>query len=112
MLGHSGITLERDQVGRCGDNGRVGQNDDVEGPAPHCRAEPEGLSKGGDAEQASHAGGRSPPDPPSEMAPMGYYDLSGLNSMTQDILFEKSPKAALRPNVVPRRRTWASPSRR
>ena len=47
-------------VGRCGDEGGVGQNSDVEGPSPHRRAEPEGLSKGSGAEQAGHAGGSKP----------------------------------------------------
>ena len=87
MLGHSGIALERDPVGRCGDDGGVGQNDDVEGHSPYCRVEPEGLSKGGGAEQAGHAGALRPLGPPPEVASIGYSDPAGLNIMISGYSF-------------------------
>ena len=62
MLGHSGVALERDEVGGCRDDVGVGEEYDMEGDIPHRRAQPEGLPKGGSAEQASYAGGRGAPN--------------------------------------------------
>ena len=61
LLGHPGMALERDEVGGWRDDAGVGEKDDLEGSAPHCRVQPAGLSKGGGAEQAGHADGRSTP---------------------------------------------------
>jgi len=64
MLGHLRIALERDQVGGCRNDGGVGQAYDMEGHASDCRAQSEGVPKGGDAEQEGHAGGGSPTGAP------------------------------------------------
>ena len=64
MLGHSGIALERDEVGRCRDDGGVGQKYDVEGHPPNYCTQSEGLPKRSYAEQAGDAGGGKPTDAP------------------------------------------------
>ena len=60
MLGDLRTALERHQVGECRDDGRVGEEYDMERDAPDRRTQPEGLPKGGDAEQEGNAGGGSP----------------------------------------------------
>lgn len=62
VLGHLSIALERDQVGRYGNDADVGQDDDLEGHSPNRRPQSEGLPKGGDPEQAGAAGGGKPTD--------------------------------------------------
>ena len=57
MLGSRGVAMAWSETARCRDDAGVGEEYDLEGDAPHRRAEPEGLSKGGGAEQAGHEGG-------------------------------------------------------
>src|SRR5688500_7001375 len=70
----------------------MGQEYDVEGHAPNCCPESEGVPQGGDTEQAGDAGGGSPAGAPPRVALLGYSDPPGFNILTQDILLEKSPK--------------------
>lgn len=64
VLGHPGIALERDQVGRCEDEAGVGQDNDMEGYSPHRCTQSEGLPKRGDPAPAGDAGGGKPTDAP------------------------------------------------
>src|SRR5512145_1577808 len=87
------MALERNQVGRCGDDAGVGQKYDLEGHSPHRCTQSAGLPKRGAPEQAGHAGGGKPTDAPPCVAQLGYSDSAGLHIMLKDILFGKSPKS-------------------
>src|SRR5260221_10956 len=52
-------SLERDLGGGGGDDFGVGQESDLEGEACNCRAQAEGIPKGGDASQEDRAGGEA-----------------------------------------------------
>src|SRR5262249_27234901 len=70
----------------------MGQEYDLEGDTPDRGAQAEALSKGGAAEQEGHAGSGSPTGAPSRVARLGYSDPPSCYILTEDILFEKSPR--------------------
>src|SRR5262249_30829595 len=92
LLGDLGVTLEWDEVGRCGDDAGVGQGNDVEGTASGGGVEPQSVCEGDSTWQESDAGGREPFGAPSCVAQVGYSDPSSFKGLIREILFEKSPK--------------------
>jgi len=92
VLGHLGMALERDHMGGGRDDVAGGAESDLAGDAPDRGPQSVGVPQGGDAEQERQASSRRPPGAPPGVAQMGYPDSPGLSIMTQDILFEKSPK--------------------
>jgi hypothetical protein len=80
-----------DEVGRCQDHARGGEEYDMARSPSERGAEPPSVSQGYCTEQKSQTGDREPLGTPSRVAQVGYADPSSFCTRMRDILFEKSP---------------------